>query len=160
MTAKSDVSPGNWIALVSAGPAIARAVSASAGSTVRSEAELDAYVQFVSDAAIGASGEDLLGQLVADVANLLAVGVDPVSGDAYAEGLEQARRAGAILAVELEPGEATAIRGWYLAAASRVVQAAREGGVLGIGASDVSTWERETIQSIADALGADAGSSS
>jgi hypothetical protein len=155
MTTKSDVSPGNWAALVSAGPAIARAVSASAGSTDRSEAELGAYVEFVSDAAIGASGEDVLGQLVADVSNLLAVGVEPVSGDAFAEGLEQSRRAGAILAVELEPDEATAIRGWYLAAASRVAQAAREGGVLGIGASDVSTWERETIQSIAEALGAD-----
>lgn len=160
MTTKADVSPGNWAALVSAGPAIARAVSASAGSTDRSEAELDAFVQFVSDAAAGASGDDLLGQLVADVANRLAVGVDPVSGDAFAEGLEQARRAGAILAVELEPGEATAIRGWYLAAATRVARAAREGGILGIGASDVSTWERETIQSIADALGADTAPSS
>jgi hypothetical protein len=34
-----------------------------------------------------------------------------------------------------------------------VAEAAREGGVLGIGATDVSTWERETLQSIADALG-------
>jgi hypothetical protein len=160
MTTKSDVSPGNWAALVSAGPAIARAVSASAGSTDRSEAELDAYVQFVSDAATGASGDDLLGQLVEDISNLLAVGVAPVSGDAFAEGLEQSRRAGAILAVELEPGEATAIRGWYLAAASRVAQAAREGGILGIGSTDVSTWERETIQSIADALGANAANGS
>ena len=156
MTTKSDISPGNWAALVSAGPAIARAVSASAGSTDSSEAELDAYVQFVSDAAIGASGEDMLGQLVADVANLLAVGVEPVSGDAFTAGLEQARRAGAIVAVEMEAGEATAVRGWYLAAASRVAQAAREGGFLGIGGSDVSTWERETIQSIAVALGSEA----
>jgi hypothetical protein len=156
MTTKADISPGNWAALVSAGPAIARAVSASAGSTGSSETELGAYIQFVSDASIEASDESILGRLVADVANLLAVGVDAVSGDAYTEGIEQARRAGAILAVELEPGEATAIRGWYLASASRVAQAAREGGILGIGASDMSTWERETIASIADALGSEA----
>ncbi len=156
MTTKAEISPGNWAALVSAGPAIARAVSASAGSMGTSETELDAYIQFVSDAAIGSSDESILGRLVADIANLLAVGVDPVSGDAYTEGIEQARRAGAILAVELEPGEATAIRGWYLAAAGRVAQAAREGGILGIGSSDMSTWERETIASIADALGSEA----
>ena len=37
-----------------------------------------------------------------------------------------------------------------------LVPSCAEGGVLGIGSSDVSTWERETIQSIADALGAHA----
>lgn len=157
MSTKDDISPSNWAALVSAAPAIARAVSASAGSTGRSEGELGAFVQFVSDAAIDTAGEDVLSRLVADVSNLLAIGVDPVGGDAYTEGLEQARRAGAILAVELEPAEAVAIRAWYLAAASRVANAARDGGVLGIGATDVSTWERETIQSIADALGAEPG---
>ncbi len=156
MTSKPDISPGNWAALVSAAPAIARAVSASAGSTGQSEAELDAFVQFVSDATVSHDGRDVLGQLVGDVGNLLAIGVEPVSGDPYMEGLEQARRAGAIVAVELEPSEAVAIRAWYLAAAQRVAEAASEGGVLGIGSTDVTTWERETIQAIADALGANA----
>jgi hypothetical protein len=153
MTTKADIAPGNWAALVSAAPAIARAVSASSSSTGQSEGELDAFVQFVSDAAVSAGDQDVLGQLVGDISNLLAVGVDPVGGDAYMEGLEQARRAGAILAVELEPGEAGAVRAWYLEAARRVAEAAREGGVLGIGATDVSTWERETLQAIADAIG-------
>jgi hypothetical protein len=153
MTTKADISPGNWAALVSAAPAIARAVSASSGSTGQSEGELDAFVQFVSDAAVSAGDQDVLGQLVGDISNILAVGVDSVGGDAYMEGLEQARRAGAILAVELDPAEAAAVRAWYLDAARRVAEAAREGGVLGIGATDVSTWERETLQSIADALG-------
>lgn len=160
MTTKSDISPGNWAALVSAGPAIARAVSASSGSASQSERELDAFVQYVSGAAVAADGESVLAALVTDVGNLLAVGVEPVAGDAYTEGLEQARRAGAIVAVELEPEEADAVRTWYLDAARRVAAAASDGGVLGIGSKDVSTWERETIQSIADALGSDAGSRS
>jgi hypothetical protein len=155
MSTKADLSPTNWAALVAAAPAIARAVSASSGSGGQSETELNAFVQFVSDAA-GGAGDDILGQLVSDVGSLLAVGVEPVSGDAYMEGLEQARRAGAIVAVELEPGEAEAMRAWYLAAAQTVAKAAREGGVLGIGASDLSTWELQTIQSIADALGSEA----
>jgi hypothetical protein len=156
VSTKADIAPGNWAALVSAAPAIARAVSASAGSTGQSETELDAFVQFVSDATISHDGSDVLGQLVGDVGNLLAIGVEPVSGDPYMEGLEQARRAGAIVSVELEPAEAVAIRAWYLAAAQRVAGAASEGGVLGLGSKDVTTWERETIQAIAEALGANA----
>lgn len=155
MSTKSDLSPVNWAALVAAAPAIARAVSASAGSTDNSETELDAFIQFVSDAAAGAGADGVLGQLVSDVNALLAVGVPPSSGDAFSDGLEQARRAGAIVAVELEPAEADAIRAWYLAAAQAVAAAASEGGILGIGATDVSTWERQTIQSIADALGSE-----
>ena len=153
MSTKADLSATNWAALVEAAPAIARAVSASSPSAAHSETELGAFVEFVSDAAAGAGTDDILGQLVSDVSARLAVGVEPVRGDAYADGLEQARRAGAIVAVELEPAEADAIRAWYLAAAQAVAAAAREGGVLGIGATDVSTWERQTIQSIADALG-------
>lgn len=156
MSTKADIAPGNWGALVSAAPAIARAVSASAGSTSQSETELDAFVQFVSDATVEHDGSTVLGQLLADVGHLLAIGVEPVSGDPYMEGLEQARRAGAIVAVELEPAEADAIRAWYLAAAQRVAEAAKDGGVLGLGAKDVSTWEAETIQAIADALGSEA----
>jgi hypothetical protein len=157
MSTKADISSANWAAMISAAPAIARAVSASAGSTGQSVGELDAFVQFVSNAGGSHDDPSVLGQLVADVETLLAAGVEPVGAEAYMEGLEQARRAGAIIAVELDPAEAEEIRGWYLAGAQRVAEAAREGGVLGIGAKDVSAWERETIQAIADALGSDAG---
>lgn len=156
MSKKSDVGSSNWTAMVNAAPAIARAVSASAGSSGQSEGELNAFVQFVSDAGADHDDTTVLGQLVVDVGTLLASGVEPVSGDAYTDGLELARRAGAIVAVELEPAEADAIRAWYLEAAKRVAEAAREGGVLGIGAADVSTRERETLQAIADALGSEA----
>ena len=154
MTSKADIAPHNWAALVDAAPAIARAISASGGSTGKSEQELDAFVQFASDAAVGGEGESLLGMLVTDVAARLAVGVPPADGDVYVDGLEKARRAGAILAVEADPGEAASVRAWYLAGARAVATAVKEGGVLGLGAADVSDWERETIQSIADALGA------
>ena len=154
MTTKADVSPANWAALVEAGPAIARAVSASGGSAGQSEQELAAFIGFVGEATIERGSEGLLGQLVADVAGTLAGGVEPPEGDVYADGLEKARKAGAILAVEADADEAAAIRDWLLAAARAVAAAARDGGVLGIGGADVSTWERETIQSIADALGA------
>src|SRR6185503_2505673 len=154
MTTKSDISPTNWAALVDAAPAIARAVAAAGGSTAQSEQELDAFVQLVSDASIEHAGEGLLDHLVGDVAARLAVGVAPADGDVYVDGLEKARRAGAILAVEADAAEAAKVRNWYLQAARAVAAAAKDGGVLGVGGADVSDWERETIASIADALGA------
>lgn len=156
MTTKSDITPASWAALVDAGPAIARAVAASAGSAGQSGQELNAFIHFVSDSATDLAGQGILDRLVADISGRLAAGVPPVQSDVYMEGLEQARRAGAIVAVELEPAEAAAVRAWYLMAATLVARAAREGGVLGIGATDVSRWERETLQAIADALGSEA----
>ncbi len=52
------------------------------------------------------------------------------------------------------PAKPASVRAWYLAGAGVVAAAVKEGGVLGIGAVDVSDWERETTQAIADALGA------
>ena len=153
MTSKSDVSPANWAALVDAAPAIARAVSASGRSTGQSEQELDAFVQFASNAAVDSGDESLLGALVSDVVARLAVGVPPPDGDVRVDGLEKARRAGAILAVELDPADAASIRAWYLAGARIVATAVKEGGLLGIGAAAVSDWEHDTFQALADALG-------
>jgi hypothetical protein len=155
VTTKADLTPANWAALVDAAPAIARAVAASAGGESQSVAELDAFVQFVSESADESGRDSVVDQLVTDVRGRLASGVEAVSGDAFTDGLELARRAGAILAVELEPAEATAVRAWYVGAARRVAGAAREGGVLGIGGSDLSSWERETLKAVSDALGAE-----
>ncbi len=155
MTTKADLTPGNWAALVDAAPAIARAVAASAGGESQSVAELDAFVQFVSEAADETGRDSVVDQLVGDVRGRLATGVEPASGDAITDGLELARRAGAIIAVELEPAEATAVRAWYVAAARRVASAAREGGVLGIGSTELSSWERDTLKAVSDALGAE-----
>jgi hypothetical protein len=153
MTAKSDISVANWAALVEAGPAIARAVSASGGSTATSEQELGAFIAYVGDAATASDGGSLLGQLVNDVAGTLAGGIPAPDGDVYVDGLEKARRAGAVLAVEADAAEATAIRTWLVGAAQAVAAAAKDGGVLGIGGAQLSDWEKETIRSIADALG-------
>lgn len=154
MTSRTDLTPANWAALVDAGPAIARAVAASAGAPSQAETELGAFIAYVGDAATSTDGGSLLGQLVADVAGTLAGGVPAPDGDVYVDGLEKARKAGAILAVEADPDEATAIRTWLLGAARAVAAAAKDGGVLGIGGTQISDWEKETIRAIADALGA------
>jgi hypothetical protein len=153
MTRRADVSDDHWTSLVRTGPAIARAVSHAAGSAGQSEAELDAYVREVSDAAAAHDRTTLLGELILDVSTALATGIAAAPEDPYTAGLEEARRAGAILAVAVEPEEADAIRAWYRDGARAVALARREGGFLGVGGEEVSSWERDALAEIADGLG-------
>ena len=158
MTRPEELSQDNWEALLDAGPAIALAVAAASGSGRQSEDELGAFVETVSTGALEADQETLAGRLITDLPGRLAGGWRPDKADPLMDGLQAARRAGAILAVATEPHEADAIRGWLLESARTVAASAREGGVLGIGAEDVSENETETLRSIADALGVvDAG---
>jgi hypothetical protein len=156
MTDRQTFNQDQWLALVEAGPAIARAIASTAGSAGQTETELGAFVQIVEQAAADAPA-GLLGDIVADTYGRLAGGL-PTSGtsDPYVAGIEAARRAGAILDVQADPAEAQRARAWYLSIAQRVAAAMHEGGVLGIGGEQVSHFEREAIKAIADALGASA----
>lgn len=144
-----------WQRLVGAGPQIALAVAASSGSAKQSVAELDAFLRLVDETADESDGDDLLGRLAADTRAKVASGM--LTGnteDAIPNGIHAAREAGAILAVQADESEARALRQWLLQVAHTVASAAREGGMFGIGGEDVSKVERETMQDIADGLGA------
>ena len=155
MTERRAYTSEQWRALVDAAPAIARAVASVAGSQGQVETELGAFIALVDQAAADAPG-GLLGLVVGDVHGRLAGGVEPEpAGDAFMDGLEAARRAGAILAVQADPPEAARVRAWLLSVAQVVAAAAREGGVLGIGGEQVSYREEQTIAAIRDALGVD-----
>jgi hypothetical protein len=60
---------------------------------------------------------------------------------------------GTFLGAVVDPADAVPVRDWYRAAAQRVAEAAREGGILGVGGPPVSELETETLGTIADALG-------
>jgi len=155
MTRPDELSQEHWEALLDAAPAIAIGVAAAAGSGTQTEAELSAFVELVERSAVDADPGTLLGRLTADVHGRLAGGWLAETDDPLTDGLQAARRAGAILAVAAEPHEADAIRGWYLEGARVVARSTREGGVLGVGSEQVSRHEDETIKAIADALGED-----
>ncbi len=156
MTDRQAFTQEQWLALVEAAPAIARAVASTAGSAGQSETELGAFIQLVEQAAADAP-TGLLGAVVGDTYGRLAGGLPaPDGSDLYMAGIEAARRAGAILDVQADPSEAARVRAWYLSVAQKVAEASREGGVLGIGGEKVSNFEREAIKAIADALGANA----
>jgi ParB-like chromosome segregation protein Spo0J len=153
MTERRAYTTEQWQALVEAPPAIARAVASVAGSAGQTETELGAFLELVDQAASDAAG-GLLGAIVGDVHGRLAGGLPPEPmSDAFMDGLEAARRAGAILSVQADPAEAARVRAWLLSVAQVVASAEREGAVLGIGGEQVSHREEQAIAAIRDALG-------
>jgi hypothetical protein len=143
-----------WQRLVEAGPQIARAVAASAGSAGQSEAELGAFLRLVDETADDSEGASTLGQLAAASRDKVASGMlTGNADDAIPDGIQAAREAGAILSVTGSESEAREIRQWLLQVAHVTAAAAREGGVFGIGATDVSENERDTLAAISDGLG-------
>ena len=152
--AREAFTDDQWRQLQEAGPAIARAVAAAAGSTGQTEAELEAFLRLVDRTQTESTDSGLLGQLISEVHTLLAAGsLAQPTDDAITDGIHAARRAGAVLAVVADEDDARAVRLWLLDVARTVAQAAREGGILGLGAQEVSGPERETIAAISDALG-------
>jgi hypothetical protein len=51
------------------------------------------------------------------------------------------------------PAEAEECKRWLVSMAQKTAEAAKEGGVLGIGGTRVSQWEAEAIKELATALG-------
>ena len=51
------------------------------------------------------------------------------------------------------PGEAAAYKTWLTSVATKVSEAAKEGGFLGIGGTRVSTEEQQALKELADVLG-------
>lgn len=144
-----------WQRLVEAGPQIALAVAASSGSPKQSVGELDAFLRMVDQAADDSDGGGILARLALDTHSKLAAGMlRGNQDDAIPDGIHAAREAGAILAVHADEQEARALRQWLLRVAYTVASAARDGGVLGMGGRDVSDLEQETMNAIADGLGA------
>ena len=144
-----------WQRLVEAGPQIALAVAASGGSPKQSVEELDAFLRMVDQAADESDGGGVLARLAVDTRSKLASGMLRGNAhDAIPDGIHAAREAGAILAVHADEHEARALRQWLLRVAYTVASAARDGGVLGLGGREVSEVEKETMDAIADGLGA------
>ena len=153
MTQRDAFTADQWMSLVDAGPAIARAIAATAGSASQTVGELGEFVRLVDRTASDDPG-GLLGAIVSDLHGRLAGGLPAERpSDPLISGIEAARIAGAILSTDADPAEAERVRAWFLSVAQVVAQATREGGVCGIGGEQVSHHERDAIAAIRDALG-------
>ena len=144
-----------WLDLTDAAPAIARAVASVSGSAAQSEAELDVFLTLLEESADAQNdpAATLLGRLITDVKGRLAGGIAAPENDAMTDGLQAARKAGALLEIYPDAAQAREVRLWLLDVARRVAQSARDGGVLGLGSQQISNAESDTLLAITDALG-------
>ena len=158
MTRRSDFTSDQWATLLEAIPMAARAIASAAGSSRQTEDELHEFVDLLEDTRGEDAGDLLLDDLVGDLHGMLAAGGAPAPADpetAYMSALETTRRAGALLAVVADPAQAESVRRWFVRAMLRVAAAAKEGGVLGVGAVAVSAGEQVVMSELAEAFGAD-----
>jgi hypothetical protein len=152
MNARDPFTPGQWAAVVDAAPAIARAVAAAAGKPADTVRELGAFETSLASAP--SSGNELLDEVIDAVRDRLAAGAVVGPPDrAVMDGIEAARKAGAILGSLAAPDDAMVVRAWLLELARIVGSAAREGGLLGIGGALVSDAEEQLILELSEALG-------
>jgi len=157
MSARDQFGTGHWADLVEAAPKIARAVSATVGSRREAEHEMQAFLDFVSRSEEDDGLAPLVRELAAAVRQRIEAGTDEhPERETLVTGIESARVAGAILAVQAAPDDAAAVCRWLLDAGTTVAAAAREGDFAGLGGRQVSVHEQEALAAIRDALTGDA----
>lgn len=66
--------------------------------------------------------------------------------------LEACRQAAAVLEKKAKPDEAQAFKQWLLSLGQRVAEAAKEGGILGIGGTRVSAQETAALNDLSSVL--------
>jgi hypothetical protein len=121
--------------------------------------EMFAVGKMLAEVKTQGSSNDLVKALVADLeagareqsapAELQGKGPDQVRSFA----IESCRQAAALIEKKAKPDEAQGFKQWLVSAAQKVGEAAKEGGFLGFGGTQVSEQEAATIKELSTALG-------
>ena len=106
------------------------------------------------------TSNDLIKALVADIeagakdlsAPAEMKGKTPEQVKSYA--IESLRQVAALIDKKTKPDEAQGFKQWLVSVAQKVAEAAKEGGFLGFGGTQVSEQEAATIKDLSAALGA------
>ena len=106
------------------------------------------------------TSNDLIKALVADIeagakdlsAPAELKGKTPEQVKSYA--IESLRQVAALIDKKTKPDEAQGFKQWLVSVAQKVAEAAKEGGFLGFGGTQVSEQEAATIKDLSAALGA------
>jgi hypothetical protein len=159
MTTKADYTPEEWDLLKKAPLMMAAAVIVSdLSGSVGVAKEFLSMAQAVEETGQQGDVNELVASLVADLQAPQAAqsdaGEEPLDlSEAREKALAESREVAALLAQKTTPAEADGFKRWMLSIAKRVSEAAREGGVLGIGSKLVSEKETTMLREIAAALG-------
>jgi hypothetical protein len=156
VSAKADYSKDEWELLMKAPMMAAMAVvAASPSGPIGIVKEMFAVGKALLEGAEGTTNP-LIAAVMADVkaGNRPSMPTERPQDLAQVKGqaLGACREAAALLARKA-PGEADGFKRWLLATAQRAAEAAKEGGVLGIGGVSVSDAEKAALGEVAGALG-------
>ena len=160
MTNKASFTPDEW-KLLSQAPTMAGlvVVAASPSGPLGVIQESIAVGKILADAKVHSSSSELLNALVADLATpegrqamqpteLRGKSADQIKS--YA--LDACRKAAALLD-QKAPGESPAFKRWLQTIGQKVSEAAKEGGFLGVGGTQVSEQETTALTDLRKSLG-------
>jgi hypothetical protein len=165
MTTKADYTPEEWQAIMQAPMQAAIVVMLASPSGPIGVIQETVAVSRMLAATMQTPGSNaLLNAMAAELKDeegrKIAAPPRPEAGADLAvykaNALEGVKRAAAIVSAKAPADEAAGFRAWLVQAASAVAQAAREGGFLGIGGTQVTPEERAAVAEVATALGVDA----
>jgi hypothetical protein len=160
MTTKADFSADEWNQIrrapFMAGLAVVAASPSGPFGVVK---EMFAVAKVLADVKAHGASNELMKTLVAD----LETGARDQSAPAELKGktpdqvrsyaIENCRQAASLIEKKATPEEAQGFKQWLVSVSQRVAQAAKEGGFLGIGGTQVSEQEAATLKELSTVLG-------
>jgi hypothetical protein len=159
MTSKSDFTEEEWVRVRRAPFVAGMAISlADPGGPIEMAKETMATVKTATNPP---SREQLLADVALDIQAMTQQRQNPLSDfkvtDAAQAGqqiLDELRAVKDLVAGKSTPEETTAFNQWLLASAQAAADAAKEGGFLGFGATQISDGEQDMLDKVRSAVGA------
>lgn len=153
MTTKADFSADEWNQ-IRRGPLMAglAVVAASPSGPVGVVKEMFAMTRVLTDISARGASNDLMNSLVADLetrdqsAPVALKSKTPEQIKSYA--IDHCRQVAALVDRKASPDEAEAFRQFLVSVSHKIARAAKEGGFLGIGGTEVSEQEAATLKEL------------
>jgi hypothetical protein len=159
MTSKSDFTEEEWVRVRRAPFVAGMAISlADPGGPIELAKESMAAVKTATNPP---SREQLLADVALDIQSMTQQRQNPLSDfkvtDAAQAGqqiLDELRAVKELVTAKATPEEASAFGQWLAASAQAAADAAKEGGFLGFGATQISEGEKDMLDKVRSAVGA------
>jgi hypothetical protein len=159
MTAKSDFTEEEWVRVRRAPFVAGMAISlADPGGPIEMAKESMATVKTATNPP---SREQLLAEVALDIQSMTQQRQNPLSDfkmtDAAQAGqqiLDELRAVKGLVASNATPEEGSAFSQWLVATAQAAADAAKEGGFMGFGATQISQGEQDMLDKVRSAVGA------
>ena len=155
MTTKSDFTDEEWIRVRRAPFVAGMAISmADPGGPIELTKE---SMGTVKSATNPPTREQLLAEVALDIQSMTQQRQNPLSDfkpQAPEQILDEVRAATDIVSSKATPEETAAFKQWLLASAQAAAEAAKEGGFMGFGATQVSEGEQNMLEKLRTTIGA------